>query len=126
MNNRRGRLGRARIDIDYDNWFEYRANVDYVMTETGLIDPDRPVKTTVPSAPDAPTGDYRYNDAQPATTNSIEEQRRRVLEEQQKLKDLEEKNKKDSIRGSSKKESMDDKDGDVAGAPVFSLIQIFN
>jgi hypothetical protein len=33
------------------------------------------------------TGDYRYEDAQPSTTNSIEEQWRKVQEEQQKLKD---------------------------------------
>ena len=126
MDNRRGRLGRSRIDIDYDDWFEYRSNVDYIMTETGLVDPDRPAKTTSNTPSTGATGDYRYNDSQPATTNSIEEQRRKVQEEQQRLKDMEEKNKKDSIRGNSKKETMDDDDGDVAGSPVFTLIQIFN
>jgi phage shock protein PspC (stress-responsive transcriptional regulator) len=127
MNDRRNRLRRGRIDIDYNDWFEYRTNVDYVMTETGLVDPNKPseVHPTNSSA----TGDYRYYDEKPSTTNSIEEQRKKVQEEQQKLKDLEEKNKqkKDSISGNSKKESLDDEDdGDVAGSPVFSLIQIFN
>ena len=76
------------------------------------------------------TGDYRYEDAQPSTINSLEEQRRKVQEEQQKLKEMEEskKIKKDSISGNSKKESLDDEDDneDVAGAPIFSLVQIFN
>jgi hypothetical protein len=35
--------------------------------------------------------------------------------------------KKDSISGNSKKESLDDgDDGEVAGSPIFSLVQIFN
>ncbi|HEX6847636.1 MAG TPA: PspC domain-containing protein [Chitinophagaceae bacterium] len=129
MRDRRSRLRRARIDIDYNDWFEYRTNVDYVMTEKGtLVDPNRPTQTT--STSPGATGDYRYEDAQPSTTNSIEEQRRKVQEEQQKLKELEEKNKKqkDSISGTGKKESLDDDDHneDVAGSPIFSLVQIFN
>lgn len=130
MRDRRSRLRRARIDIDYNDWFEYRTNVDYVMTDKGtLVDPNKPVVTT--SAPKTQTGDYRYEDTQPSTTNSLEEQRRKVQEEQQKLKDMErEKNKKqkDSISGNGKKESLDDEDDieDVAGSPIFSLVQIFN
>ena len=118
---------RGRGDgIDFNDWFDYRTNVDYVMTENGTLqDPTRPPKSPTPPQT---TGDYRYEDSQPATTtNSIEEQRKKVQEEQQKLKDMEEKKKKDSISGNSKKESMDDKEnGDIAGSPVFSLIQIFN
>ena len=125
MNNRRSTLRRARVDIDYNDWFEYRANVDYVMTENGtLVDPNKP--QNVPEAPTPPTGDYRYEDSQPDTTNNIEEQRKKVQEEQRKLKEMEEK-KKDSIRGNGKLESLDDNDeSDVAGSPVFSLIQIFH
>lgn len=126
MNENRRRLRRS-ITIDYDDWFEYRTNVDYIMTADGdkgtLVDPNRPVetKTTSPSS----TSDYRYQ--QTPAKDSLEEQRRKVQEEQQKLKDMEEKRKKDSIQGNSKKESMDDnKDGDIAGYPVFSLIQVFN
>ena len=128
MNSRRSRL-RRRVDIDYHDWFEYRTNVDYTMTENGtLVDPNKPAES--PSAPENKTGDYRYNDEQPSTINSIEEQRKKVQEEQQKLKEMEEskKPKKDSISGNSKKESLDeDDDGeDVAGSPIFSLVQIFN
>ena len=125
MNDSRSRLRRSRMDVDFDDWFEYRTNVDYVMTENGtLVDPNKPPKA--PETPVGPTNDYRYQDAQPATTNSIEEQRKRVQEEQRKLKELEEK-KKDSINGNGKLENLDDKDDeDVAGSPVFSLIQIFN
>jgi len=130
MRDRRSRLRRARIDIDYNDWFEYRTNVDYVMTDKGtLVDPNKPAVT--PSSSKSQTGDYRYEDAQPSTINSLEEQRRKVQEEQQKLKDMEEeknKRKKDSISGNSKKESLDDEDDneDVAGSPIFSLVQIFN
>lgn len=129
MRDRRSRLRRARIDMDYNDWFEYRTNVDYVMTDKGtLVDPNKPTATT--SASKSQTGDYRYEDAQPSTTNSLEEQRRKVQEEQQKLKEMEEnkKSKKDSISGNSKKESLDDENDneDVAGSPIFSLIQIFN
>jgi hypothetical protein len=130
MRDRRSRLRRARIDIDYNDWFEYRTNVDYVMTDKGtLVDPNKPAVT--PSSSKSQTGDYRYEDAQPSTINSIEEQKRKVQEEQQKLKEMEEeknKKKKDSISGNSKKESLDDEDDneDVAGSPIFSLVQIFN
>jgi phage shock protein PspC (stress-responsive transcriptional regulator) len=130
MRDRRSRLRRARIDFDYNDWFEYRTNVDYVMTDKGtLVDPNKPDQT-IPSTK-TQTGDYRYEDAQPSTINSLEEQRRKVQEEQQKLKDMEEeknKKKKDSISGNSKKESLDDEDDneDVAGSPIFSLVQIFN
>ncbi len=131
MRDRRSRLRRARIDIDYNDWFEYRTNVDYVMTDKGtLVDPNKPTETTSTSTPKSQTGDYRYEDAQPSTINSIEEQRRKVQEEQQKLKEMEEikKTKKDSISGNSKKESLDDEDDndDVAGSPIFSLFQIYN
>jgi len=116
--------------MDYNDWFEYRTNVDYVMTDKGsLVDPNKPDQK-IPSTK-TQTGDYRYEDAQPSTINSLEEQRRKVQEEQQKLKDMEEeknKKKKDSISGNSKKESLDDEDDneDVAGSPIFSLVQIFN
>jgi len=130
MRDRRSRLRRGRIDIGYNDRFEYRTNVDYVMTDKGtLVDPNKPTQTT--SSSKTQTGDYRYEDAQPATTNSIEEQRRKVQEEQERLKEMEEeknKKKKDSISGNSKKESLDDEDDDddVAGSPIFSLVQIFN
>ncbi|HKC36278.1 MAG TPA: PspC domain-containing protein [Chitinophagaceae bacterium] len=130
MNSRRSRL-RRRIDIDYHDWFEYRTNVDYTMTENGtLVDPNKPKPAETSSVPQNKTGDYRYNDEQPSTTNSIEGQRKKVQEEQQKLKEMEEskKSKKDSISGNGKKESLDNNDDgeDVAGSPIFSLVQIFN
>ena len=51
--------------MEYNDWFDYRTNVDYVMTENGtLIDPNKPQKD--PEIPTQTTGDYRYEDAQPA------------------------------------------------------------
>jgi hypothetical protein len=128
MRDRRSRLRRGRIDIDYNEWFEYKTNVDYVMTENGTLeDPNKPATTSKPSTQ---TGDYRYDDSKPASSDSLENQRRKVQEEQQRLKDMEEKSKKqkDSISGNSKKESMDDKDNQegIAGSPILSLVQVFN
>ena len=130
MRDRRSRLRRARIDIDYNDWFEYRTNVDYVMTDKGtLVDPNKPAETT--SAPKTQTGDYRYEDAQPSTTNSIEEQRRKVQEEQQKLKDMEEekiKRKKIQLAVTAKKKAwmMKTTTKMLPDHPYFLLIQIFN
>jgi len=127
MRDRRSTLRRGRIDIDYNDWFEYKTDVDYVMMENGtLVDPNRPA----PSTTSEPSGDYRYDDSKPASPDSLESQRRKVQEEQQKLKDMEEKNKKqkDSISGNGKRESMDDLDDQegIAGSPIFSLVQVFN
>ena len=129
--------GRRRGRIDFNDWFGFRANVDYVMTDKGengtLVDPNKPEES--PTAPS--NGDYRYNTQEPVTKDSIEAQRRKVQEEQRKLDEMQKnpkneqqnpRNKKDSISGNGKQESLDDHDngGSVAGSPVFSLVQIFN
>lgn len=129
MRDRRNRLRRARFEIDYNDWFEYRTNVDYVMKEDGtLVDPNRPTTTT--THPSTQTGDYRYDDTQPVTQDSLDAQQRRADDEQRKLKEMKDKlnKKKDSISGNSKKENMDDKDDQegIAGSPIFSLVQVFN
>ena len=52
MNDRSRRLRRS-IRVDYNDWFEYSTNVDYVMTADGekgtLIDPNRPAETKTTS-----------------------------------------------------------------------------
>jgi phage shock protein PspC (stress-responsive transcriptional regulator)/CHASE3 domain sensor protein len=128
--NDRSRRLRRRMDIDYHNSFEYNTNVDYVMTADGekgtLVDPNKPAETKTTST-SSNNSDYRYNSQEPPM-DSLEEQQRRVDEEQKKLNDMREKRKRDSIKGNGKLESLDDKDteGEVAGNPVFSLIQVFN
>jgi len=113
--------------VDVDDWFEYRTNVDYLMTETGLIDPSRPSESTstMPA-----NGDYRYDESQPVTQDSLDAQQRRADEEQRKLKEMKEKlkEKKDTIRGNGKRESIKDINSEegIAGSPVFSLVQVFN
>ena len=123
--------GRNRGRIDFDDWFGYRTNVDYVMTDKGengtLIDPNKPA--VEPPTPPS-NSDYRYQQTEPVTKDSLEAQRKRVQDAQQKLKEMEErsKQKKDSISGNSKKKNMDDmnnKEG-IAGSRVLSLVQVFN
>ncbi|HJS55734.1 MAG TPA: hypothetical protein VJ765_14365, partial [Chitinophagaceae bacterium] len=120
---RSGRLRRTGVNIEYRDWFEYRTNVDYVMGENGsLVDPDKPPKT--PTPPPQP-GDYRYDESQKET---IEQREKRLEEERRQLEEDKKKLKLDSINGNSKSERLDDKEHleDVAGSPVFSLIQVFN
>jgi len=127
MRDRRSRLRRARIDIDYNDWFEYRTNVDYVMTDKGtLVDPSKPTTTTTTSKSTSDqTGDYRYDDNQSKETPEQKEER--LKKELQQLQEDKKKQKQDSINGNGKVESLDDEDDeDVAGSPVFSLVQIFN
>ena len=127
MRDRRSRLRRARIDIDYNDWFEYRTNVDYVMTDKGtLVDPNKPPTTTTTSKSEAgQTGDYRYDNNQPKET--LEQKEERLKQEMKQLEEDKKKQKQDTIKGNGKVESLDDEDNeDVAGSPVFSLIQIFN
>jgi hypothetical protein len=126
MRDRRSRLRRARIDMDYNDWFEYRTNVDYVMTDKGtLVDPNRPTATTTTTSTSDKTGDYRYDDNQSKET--IQQKEERLKQEMKQLEEDKKKLKQDSIKGNGKVESMDDEhDGEVAGSPVFSLVQIFN
>jgi phage shock protein PspC (stress-responsive transcriptional regulator) len=88
-------LRRGRIDIDVDDWFQYQTGVDYTMSENGeLVNPNKPEVNKTESTSNA--ADYRYRDSKPAET--VEEQRKRVDEEQRKLKELEEKEKQKSIK----------------------------
>ena len=133
--------GRRRGRIDFNDWFGFRTNVDYVMTDKGengtLVDPNRPEEEEEVQATPS-DNDYRYNKKnEPVTKDSIEARKKRAQDElrkldemQKNLKDEEQnpKNKKDSISGNSKKESMDDNDSQegLTGSPVLSLVQIFN
>src|SRR6187455_1277745 len=108
MRDRRSRLRRARIDMDYNDWFEYRTNVDYVMTEKGtLVDPNKPVQTT--TSTQTQTGDYRYDDRQ-SLKDSIDTRERRLKDDQRRLDEDKKRLQRDSIQGNGKKESLDDKD----------------
>ena len=116
---------RRGFDVDVDNWFRYSTDVDYVMTANGLENPDQPESK---SSSSSETSDYRYdNNNKQSLKDSIDAREKRLEEDRRRLEEDKKRLQKDSIGGTSKKESMDDnKDGDVAGSPVFSLIQIFN
>jgi phage shock protein PspC (stress-responsive transcriptional regulator) len=78
--------GRRDIDIDWDeyDYFDWKPNVDYIMTNNGqLVDAGKATLT--------PEGTYEYKPAVTDTAKLIEEQRRKVEEEQRKLRELEEK-----------------------------------
>src|SRR6185436_9607641 len=121
--------GRRRSRIDFDDWFGYKTNVDYVMTDKGesgtLVDPNKPADTTNEQDP---SGVYKYDEQQkPAETK--EEKEKRIDNEIKKLEEEKRNLKKDTIKNSnSKAESMDDIDseGSVGGSPIFSLVQVFN
>jgi phage shock protein PspC (stress-responsive transcriptional regulator) len=124
VRDRSRRLRRARIDIDVEDWFQYRTGVDYTMSKDGeLVDPSRPASSKPATST---SSDYRYEQEQ-KQLNSVEEQRKKVEEEQRKLRELEESQKKQIIKDSVKKESIEDEEGsmEVAGSPVFSLLKIF-
>ena len=115
---------RRGFDIDVDNWFDYSTNVDYIMTEFGLENPNRPSSPTTTT--DSSGSDYRY-DTRQSLQDSINAREKRLDEERRKLEEDKQRLQRDSIQGNGKSESMDDNDdGDVAGYPVFSLIQAFN
>ena len=96
------------------------------MTDKGtLVDPNKPVQTT--TSTQTQTGDYRYDDRQ-SLKDSIDAREKRLKEDQRRLDEDKKRLQRDSTQGNGKKESLDD-DGDnedVAGSPIFSLIQIFN
>jgi len=126
MRDRRSRLRRSRIDMDYNDWFEYRTNVDYVMTDKGtLVDPNKPTETT--TTPKSQNDDYRYDNKQ-SLKDSIDAREKRLEDDRKRLEEDKKRLQRDSTQGNSKKESLDDEDDneDVAGSPIFSLIQIFN
>lgn len=115
---------RPGFDIDVNDWFEYRTNVDYTMDESGqLIDPN---KTTMSTNTSTRPGDYRYNNNE-QKKETIEEREKRLEEEKKQLEE-DKKKLKDSISGTSKKESLDDNEntGSITGSPIFSLVQVFN
>jgi phage shock protein PspC (stress-responsive transcriptional regulator) len=115
---------RRGFDIDVDNWFDYSTNVDYIMTEFGLENPNRPSSQSTTT--DQSSGDYRY-DTRQSLQDSINAREKRLEEDRRKLEEDKKRLRPDSIQGNGKSESMDDDDdGEVAGSPVFSLIQVFN
>ena len=116
---------RKGIDIDVDHWFDYSTGIDYLMTEDGLENPNTPASTS--SSTDQRGGDYRYNNKQ-SLKDSIDAREKRLEDDRKRLEEDKKRLQRDSTQGNSKKESLDDQDDreDVAGSPIFSLVQIFN
>ncbi len=120
-NNRWNNSYRYRIDWDHDEYFDYKTNVDYTMSENGrLVDPNK--STTNDQRRDGQ--DYRYDENN--ENDSI-----RKIRLQEELRILEEKEKKvRTIKtiSSTKQESIDDDNEHMSAtrSPVFSLVNIFN
>jgi phage shock protein PspC (stress-responsive transcriptional regulator) len=115
---------RKGLDIDVDHWFDYSTSIDYLMTEEGLENPNRPAETG--KSKDQNSG-YRYDDRK-SLKDSIEAREKRLEEEKRRLEEDKKRLQKDSISSNSKKENMDDNDNEegIGGFPVFSLIHVFN
>ena len=117
--------GRRDIDIDFDdfNYFDWKPNTDYVMTERGdLVEAGQGTLNT--------DGTYEYKPLVVDTTQLIEEQRRKVEEEQRRLKELEQKRGDTTVTRTSttkalvpvKKASKSELIHVQLPSPVFSLI----
>jgi hypothetical protein len=109
------------FDIDFDEYFDYRTNVDYIMNSDGTLRDLEGNKVN---------SDYRYK----VNTDSIsiEQQRKKVEDEQRKLKEMEEKKKTTkvmirAIRNEAVKATKVEKDA-MAGSPspLFSLVNLWN
>jgi phage shock protein PspC (stress-responsive transcriptional regulator) len=80
------RWGRRDIDVEWDeyDYFEWKPNVDYIMTDRGeLVEAGFTTRNS--------DGTYEYTPPVTDTAKLIEEQRLKVEEEQRKLRELEEK-----------------------------------
>ena len=82
------------IEFDYDRYFNWELNTDYVMTENGtLVNPDKELEEDS----DKSDTTYRY-DSEEQRRREYEEQKRRAEEEQRKLQEMERKLRSDTIR----------------------------
>ena len=125
---RRNRWNRNDYDIDWDwdNYFAYNTNVDYVMGGDGeLYDPNAPKNSSQPSDNTPQDGGYRYN---PANENKSLEQREKELK--QELKQIEEQKNKngrnaDSV-GSVKEDSHEKGEvyAEIGLSPSFLLAKV--
>jgi phage shock protein PspC (stress-responsive transcriptional regulator) len=109
------------VDDDYNE--RLRPNVDYVMDNNGTL------KDTSGNRLETETdsGGYRYKEDKPVKP-TLEEQRRKVQEEQDKLKQLQDeqdRNKSKQKSSTGMNESIDDRDEIASGShsPVFSLVE---
>ena len=117
---------RPGFEIDVDDWFEYRTNVDYIMREDGLENPN---KTVSKSSTAEPSGVYHYDEKQ-VIKDSLDAREKRNQEERRQIEEDIKKLKRDSIKGSnSKRESIEEDENtgsSITSSPIFSLVQVFN
>jgi phage shock protein PspC (stress-responsive transcriptional regulator) len=111
--------GRRDIDVEWDefDYFEWKPNVDYVMTDRGeLVEADYTTRN--------PDGTYQYTPPVTDTAKLIEEQRHKVEEEQRKLRELEEKKASTTTKLDLRKPTRVKSDliHFQVPSPVFSLI----
>jgi phage shock protein PspC (stress-responsive transcriptional regulator) len=106
-------------DINWDEYFDYDTDVDYVMGKDGLLfNPEKPKKTN----------------NEPEQSDSLERKTRK-LELEQQIKEIEKQEKIDSLRrklDAAKEETMEDskdEEGDpvtVNYLPGFSMVRLLN
>ncbi|HYC39724.1 MAG TPA: PspC domain-containing protein [Chitinophagaceae bacterium] len=104
-----------RFDIDFDEHFNYRSNVDYVMGVDGVLRDEWGNRASE---------SYRYRPA--GDSISIEQQRRKVEEEQRKLREMEEKRKTMRRKREFRTPADTGKAWASSRSAVFSLVDSWN
>jgi hypothetical protein len=120
-------------DWDWDNTFNWKTDVDYVMTSQGELRDPNESKTSENDNQDeiknSDENNFRYK-TDTSLQKLIEDQKQKTKEEQQKLKDLEQKLKnKNKEISANKQESLDDEENVLSANfsyPIYSLVKILN
>ena len=115
------------VDWDWDNYFEYETNVDYIMKSDGELKNMNRVEEKKDS------GDYRYEDKEQLRQEikdreqKLEEERKKLQEDKKRLNDT-------TKPKTTAQESIDENDDEAnadqsvssIGSPVFALANMFN
>ncbi len=114
------------IDIESNDYFEWDSNKEYIMNADGQL--ERTDGTEIKKS-NSENGEYRYKKSEDEIRNEIENQKRKVKDEQKKLEKAErllENTKETSI---SKHESIEDVNGEfksVLISPILTMVNFFN
>jgi phage shock protein PspC (stress-responsive transcriptional regulator) len=115
------------IDWDWDNYFQYETNVDYVMKADGELKNMNKIEEKKDN------DDYRYEDKD-QLRQDIKDREQKLEEDKKKLQEDKKRLNDTTKPKATAQESMDDKDDNARpgqiihsiGSPVFALANMFN